>query len=57
MVRKQAVVPLLFRELALSPNLSRLIKRLEVRVYPLSVVLKERLETEAQAVQILRQGA
>lgn len=55
-VFRQAIVPLLFRELALSPALCRLLRRLEIRVYPLSMILKERLAVEQQAVLILRQG-
>ncbi|KAI5479557.1 hypothetical protein MNV49_003294 [Pseudohyphozyma bogoriensis] len=50
------IAPILLRELATNPKLCRLIQRFEVRVYPISMIVKEKLAIEAQAVDILREA-
>ncbi|KAM0754116.1 Proteophosphoglycan ppg4 [Meredithblackwellia eburnea MCA 4105] len=48
------IVGKLFRTLVDAPQLCHLIRSLELRVYPISLILSERLETERQAAAILR---
>jgi hypothetical protein len=52
----QAIAPSLFRALADSPRLCALVHKLEIRVFPLSMILTERLEMEAQAVKVILQA-
>ncbi|SCV66965.1 BQ2448_5611 [Microbotryum intermedium] len=51
-----AIVPLVFRTLADHPHLCHLIRKFEVRVFSLSLILSERQEMEQLAVQVLRQA-
>lgn len=48
--------PALFEQLAQSPRLCLLVRKLEIRVFPLSMILKERWAMEEQAVKVLRQA-
>lgn len=50
----QAIAPLLFSTLADHPHLAALVRKLEVRVYPLSMKVTERLEMAALACRMLR---
>ncbi|BGP38149.1 hypothetical protein JCM10449v2_002076 [Rhodotorula kratochvilovae] len=52
--RDLAVAPLLFHTLADNPHLARLVRKLEIRVYPLSMILHERLDMEQLAIRMLR---
>ncbi|GAA5876525.1 hypothetical protein JCM8547_009415 [Rhodosporidiobolus lusitaniae] len=52
--RDLAVASTLFTVLAENPHLAALVRTLEVRVYPLSMILKERLEMEELACRMLR---
>ncbi|GEM11676.1 F-box domain, cyclin-like domain containing protein [Rhodotorula toruloides] len=52
--RDLAIAPLLFQTLADNPHLAEHVRKLEVRVYPLSLILKERLETEWLVIRMLR---
>ncbi|GAA5999318.1 hypothetical protein JCM5350_007445, partial [Sporobolomyces pararoseus] len=49
-----AIAAQLFETLASTPRLARLVRRLEVRVYPLSNVVKERRAMEELAIRMLR---
>jgi len=46
-------VPVFFARLAQSPHLCALIRKLEVRVYPIKTLIRERRELEELAVQVL----
>lgn len=46
----------MFRTLAQHEHLCRLIRRLEIRVFPLSLVLTERIDMEELASQVIRQS-
>ncbi|GJN88372.1 hypothetical protein Rhopal_001338-T1 [Rhodotorula paludigena] len=52
--RDLAIAPLLFSTLADHPHLAALVRKLEVRVYPLSMKVTERLEMAALACRMLR---
>ncbi|GAA6032615.1 hypothetical protein NBRC10512_004447 [Rhodotorula toruloides] len=52
--RDLAIAPLLFQTLADNAQLAQLVRKLEVRVYPLSLILKERLETEWLVIRMIR---
>ncbi|GAA6048940.1 hypothetical protein JCM3770_007129 [Rhodotorula araucariae] len=52
--RDLTVAPLLFQTLADNPHLARLVVKLEIRVYPLSMILRERLDMEQLAIRMLR---
>lgn len=56
-LRLQQVTHLLFRTLSISPPLCRLMQTLEMRVYPLSAKVLERLETEKLVVEILKSAS
>ncbi|SGY40918.1 BQ5605_C003g02443 [Microbotryum silenes-dioicae] len=54
--RDLAIVSLVFRTLADNPHLCHMIRKFEVRVFSLSLILSERLEMEQLAVRVLRQA-
>ncbi|GAA5970010.1 hypothetical protein JCM11641_000232 [Rhodosporidiobolus odoratus] len=49
-----SITRMLFETLADTPRLAKMVRNLEVRVYPLSLILKERLETEQLAIRMLK---
>ncbi|BGP14038.1 hypothetical protein JCM10213v2_001976 [Rhodosporidiobolus nylandii] len=50
----QAITLTLFNTLANTPRLAQLVRKLEVRVYPLSLILRERTATEELAIRMLK---
>ncbi|GAA5906189.1 hypothetical protein JCM8208_000658 [Rhodotorula glutinis] len=51
--RDLAIAPLLFHTLVDHPHLAAMVRKLEVRVYPLSMKLRERQEMEDLAIRML----
>ncbi|GAA6001163.1 hypothetical protein JCM10207_007439 [Rhodosporidiobolus poonsookiae] len=51
--RDLAVAVSLFHTLADNPHIAKLVHKLEIRVFPLSLILKERLATEELAIRML----
>lgn len=48
-------VPTLFQQLANSPRLCGMVRKLEIRVYPIYMLVEEKVEMQRLAVKVLRQ--